>query len=83
MEDIITAKWARKTALGVLGLKVKEQLDDCAISIKSAVGQNKMTVTVYMSPEKSTIEELKNRGFKVLKNIAIDQRDDDSITISW
>jgi len=77
----VTAKWARETANNQLGAKADKELSDCLIKVKSAVAQNKLSVTCYNSVEDVVIKELESRGFKLANGY--DQRDGGWIKISW
>ena len=83
MKPQITAKWAREQATAVLGEKVKKQLEKCFESIENAVKRNEFQTSVYIYADDLTIQELNKRDFKTEKVIGYDQRDGDSLKISW
>lgn len=83
--DEITAAWARKESISILGEKVQKQMNDSLEAIKNAVKRNEMQANVFIWLDDLTITELNKRGFKVKKinSDSRDPRDSDYYTISW
>lgn len=81
MDKKITAEWARTTSDTVLSEMVETQIIQCERAIKVAVNANEMEVSTNMFALPKTKSELEGRGFKV-KQFS-DQRDGDSLKISW
>jgi hypothetical protein len=77
----ITAEWARKQAISILGERVKKEIDICLNAIKSAVEKNQMSVSVSIYVHELTEADLTQRGFKVKRYN--DQRDGSYVSISW
>lgn len=83
--DKIDAKWARETATGVLGEKVKKQLDTILTGIKKAATNNERKYTPSLYMDDLTRQELSKRGFMLefYPGDPRDSRDVDYYVISW
>ena len=81
----VTAKWARETAQGLLGDKVKAELDKCLKAITDAVTRNELSTSVGFTIHSLTEKELERRGFTVkeMGSFSSDPREGPYIMISW
>jgi hypothetical protein len=79
----VTAVWARKKSEAVLSDKVSTQLSRCLESVENAINNDDEYTNVTGYPHEKVLNILRQRGFKVEKHDAYDQRDSDYITISW
>jgi len=77
----VTAKWAKETANGILGTKVKEQIEKCETNIIAAVKRNEMYCHVGIYADRLTIKELTSRGFECKQED--DQRNGSYLIIKW
>jgi len=77
----VTAKWAREMAQGLLGEKIKTQLDKCLTAITDAVTRNELSTSVGCTIHPLTEKELEKRGFTIKK--MSDQREGSFVIISW
>lgn len=81
----ITAEWARKTANSMLGKKVEGEIEGVLLVIEEAVKNNKMNVDCLTNLHDLTVQELRNRGFKVrwLEGDVRDPREHGYYDITW